>query len=123
MDIKKYWDKVNALAPQLPGETVWLMSVDNDIKNTKAGAVVECVRKLAAQRIVENTHRLAKPEEVEAHLAKRGQYTDMSRKRELSRKPQTVLVVGQEQAEVLTRNATEASPAVANIKAAKEART
>lgn len=123
MDIKKYWDKVNALAPQLPGETVWLMSLDNDTRNTKAGMVCEVTRKLAAERIVQGTNRLATPEEIAAHQAKRGEYAEMSRKRELARKPQTVLVVGEEQAQALTGGTVQAAQVAAPTKAAREART
>lgn len=93
MDLAKYWKQVGLLAEQLPaGEVVTLCSIDNEEKGTKAGAIVECERKLGAQRIVEKTHRLATAEEIAKELARSEKQLERDRARGIRRAPKTVLL-------------------------------
>jgi hypothetical protein len=68
MNIYEYWQGVRQVAATLP-ETVYIVSVDNQVRGTSAGMVCACTREVAARRIFEGTHRLAAEEEIAAYLA------------------------------------------------------
>jgi hypothetical protein len=66
MDLTKYWNDVREVVAMLPeGPIVYLISLDNPEKGITAGRVMDMSdRKMAARRIVERTHELAKPHDI-----------------------------------------------------------
>lgn len=76
-DVDKYWKKVRALAPKEPHfctadcdhlpEAVWIMSLENEEKQSTGGQVMAADRYTAAVRIVEGTHKLASDAEAANH--------------------------------------------------------
>ena len=66
-----FWGFVRAMEASLPAgqETIYITSVENLLRGARGGVVFEAPRKLAAQRIVENRHRLSTPEEIQEYLA------------------------------------------------------
>lgn len=63
--IQDYWRQVNALAGSLP-EFVWVVSTADG----SAECVTEVSAALAARLLHAKTHRVAAPEEVDAHHAR-----------------------------------------------------
>jgi hypothetical protein len=70
-----YWANVNQTLISTPGffdenrqlkELVYITSLSKPMRGITGGRVFGATPKLAAQRIVEETHRLSTPEEVEA---------------------------------------------------------
>jgi hypothetical protein len=59
-------DKYGAKSEQI--EAVFVCSVFNRDRNTTAGSVALANRRLGAQRIIEGTHKVATPEEIEGYL-------------------------------------------------------
>jgi len=55
-DIRRYWQEVRALEASLP-EFVWLVDVEGSVP-------VEVAARLAAQLLIEKSHRLASEEEL-----------------------------------------------------------
>ena len=55
-DIRRYWKEVRALEASLP-EFVWLVDVEGSVP-------VEVAARLAAQLLIEKSHRLASEEEL-----------------------------------------------------------
>ena len=90
MDITRYWRDVALAASQLPDAPVhYLVSLDNSEKGTTAGAVCEISDpKQVARRLVEKTHRLAKPEEAEQYREGVKRQTDELAAIEIKRKQQ-----------------------------------
>ncbi len=80
MNAEEYWRAVRQHEAALPADVVWLYPLDSDTKGTHersmdvkgnytgAPVLVEAERLLAARRIVEKTHRLAKEDEVKAYM-------------------------------------------------------
>lgn len=70
MNIQEFWAEVNRIAAQLPlGDVVYVCSLDckTHAGGTIAGRVSEAPRKVAAEWIVQGTHRVATPEEITKH--------------------------------------------------------
>jgi len=90
MDIQKYWRDVIATAEELPNEKVfYLTSLNNADKGTTAGRVCDMTnRKEVARRIVEATHRLSTPAEIERFHADQKRQTEELAEIELKRKQQ-----------------------------------
>lgn len=59
------------LAPQFPDGFCMVMSIANRERNSTAGRAVEVTVKQAAKLIVEKTHRLATPDEIEVFRSAR----------------------------------------------------
>lgn len=94
MDLKEYWKRVRKLAAQFDPDSaaadaaeleqidrvhlktsmhpVRLISLDNEMKGSRGGQVVEARPYLAAERILDGTHRLATAEEYAAHEVAQG---------------------------------------------------
>lgn len=53
------------ITPQFPSGDCVLVSLDNPTYNTVGGRAMEVSLDIAARHLVENTHRLAKPEEAD----------------------------------------------------------
>ena len=68
-DLKKYWQEIRALEATL-AECVWLISLDNPRRQQVGGCVVEAASAVAAKLLHAKSHRLAEPDEIEAHLAR-----------------------------------------------------
>lgn len=66
MRLTEFWQRVAAERAKLPEGAVHITSLNNHDIGTTAGVVVAVTRDMAAQRIVQNTHRLATPDEVQA---------------------------------------------------------
>jgi hypothetical protein len=73
MDIKQHnkdiKDKIAELSPMFPDDTVLVTSILNRERNSTPGRTVEVSVFQASKLTVENTHRLATPDEVEAYKA------------------------------------------------------
>jgi hypothetical protein len=91
MNIRQYWDKVNETVQRLPLE-VWLMSLENQDKGTKAGAVSVAPRDIAARRIVEATHRIATEAEIAGYQEAEAKRLEKDRIRENRRDPRRVIL-------------------------------
>jgi hypothetical protein len=74
MDVRQHnQDIKNTIAellPEYPDDAVIVMSLANRDRNSTAGHVCECTVSHAARLIVENTYRIATPDEVEAFRAR-----------------------------------------------------
>jgi hypothetical protein len=75
INLKDRWDGINQkaalLAAQFPGrESCYLVSIDDPSRDLKGGALVECDFKTAGKLLWIKSHEVAKPEAVEAYLAK-----------------------------------------------------
>jgi len=68
-DLKKYWQEVRVLEKGLD-DFVWLVSESNAAKGLTGGVIAEVARESAARLLHARSHRLAKPEEIEAHQSK-----------------------------------------------------
>lgn len=65
MDAKAFWTQVHDIASRLPGDFVYLTSLDCPMKGSPGGQVIEVERRRAARCIAEGTHRLSTEAEVE----------------------------------------------------------
>ena len=83
-----FWQFVHAMEASLPAgqDTIYVTSVENLLRGLKGGAVFEAPRKLAAQRIVENTHQLSTPAEIQEYQAAKRQREETCAVTEASRK-------------------------------------
>jgi hypothetical protein len=87
MDIRQFAKKVRETAEALPlGRDHYMMSLDSDTKGTAAGSVVCMPRFEAGRGIVEQTHRLATPDEIDAHLADQKAKGDAIRQEDVERR-------------------------------------
>jgi hypothetical protein len=68
MDIRQTAKAIRETMEAMPDRDVYVVSVDNWDKGTTAGCIVQMSRATAARGLVERTHRLATPEEIEVHL-------------------------------------------------------
>lgn len=69
MDVRKYWQKIRKLSEELP-ENPLLVSVDDEVLQTKGGSYMRTDSYDAAKQIVDGYYRLATPEEEAEHSAK-----------------------------------------------------
>jgi hypothetical protein len=79
-DVRQYWREIRALAASLP-EFVWLAGADG-----QAAFVTQVPAETAARLLHAKSHRLATPEEVEAHLACEAERERQARAEERRRK-------------------------------------
>lgn len=63
-----YWRNVFQVMRQLPSDLVHITSFDKPMRDVVGGRVFQAPAKTAAQRIVEETHRLSTPEEIQAEI-------------------------------------------------------
>jgi hypothetical protein len=68
-DLGKYWRELRVIEKTLP-DFVWLMSLDNPLKDQTGGSMVEVAAAIAAKLLYAKSHRLATEEETAAHLLK-----------------------------------------------------
>jgi hypothetical protein len=59
------------------GKAVWIVSKDNDQRSTTAGSVCLATLRLAALRIVEGTHTIATPEQIQGHEAAQSEHAGL----------------------------------------------
>jgi hypothetical protein len=69
MDIRQNARAIRETIETLPDRDIYLVSIENWDKGTTPGCTVQMSRASAARGLVERTHRLATPDEIEAHLA------------------------------------------------------
>ena len=67
-ELKKYWAEIRTLEQGLD-EYVWLVSAHNPSRGHVGGSIAQASRPLAAKLLHAGSHRAAKDEEVEKHLA------------------------------------------------------
>ncbi len=65
-DLQKYWQEIRALEKTL-ADCVWLVSLDSPRRGQVGGCVVEAASTIAAKLLLAKSHRLAEPEEINAH--------------------------------------------------------
>ena len=63
-----YWRNVFMVMDQFPGPMVYITSFDKPMRDIVGGRVFQAPAKTAAQRIVEETHRLSTAEEIRAEI-------------------------------------------------------
>jgi hypothetical protein len=98
MNIALYWSEVKKVEAALPaGDTFWVTSVDNAVYNSRPGAPSEASRRVAAELIAKQTHRLATPDEIRAHQAQRAADGNALTKSENEKKMQTVVHITADQ--------------------------
>lgn len=90
MDLHQYWREVHEVMDTLPKADVYfLTSIPNSEKGTTAGSICDIgIKKEAARRIVEKTHRPSTPEEIEQFHANLKRQTEELAAIEIKRKQQ-----------------------------------
>jgi len=71
MDVKKYWQEVQAIEGSLP-DYVWMVSVVDLLRGRVGEAIVEVGAALAAKLLIENSHRVATEDEIRVHKDSEG---------------------------------------------------
>ena len=86
---------VKALRGQpLDGKCLYIVSIENLDKGTTSGMVSEATYRLAAQRLLENTHQVASPEDIAMHLsARESEGQELQRQYEKKNRPFPVNVM------------------------------
>lgn len=90
MDLKQYWHDVRGVMDKLPpSEMYFLISISNPDKGTTAGQVFAIADpKQAARRIVERTHVMASPADIERFHANQERQDQELAEMEYARKQQ-----------------------------------
>jgi hypothetical protein len=62
-----FWGEVRRVQATIPSESTYIASIDRPMEGINGGRVFAASAKLAAQRVVEGTHRIATPEEIDRY--------------------------------------------------------
>ncbi len=98
-NLKQYFANIRSMALQLDPESpeidfstkeIWLTSVDNADTGSVGGQTTTAVPMVAAQAIVNATHRLAEPHEIEAEKARRDEQRQHFRRLQAEAKGNTL---------------------------------
>ncbi|MDE2103012.1 MAG: hypothetical protein KGL39_37555 [Patescibacteria group bacterium] len=68
-DVKAFWGAVKETASRLPDECYYVVSLEKPSRGITGGTICHVTRECAARLLVEETHRLAEPAEVQKYLA------------------------------------------------------
>lgn len=71
-DLKQYWREIRAIEGKLP-ENVWLVSLQNDLRDIRGGQMVEATPAVAAPLLHSKSHRLATEEEIAGLFAEQAE--------------------------------------------------
>ena len=68
-DVKAFWGAVKETASRLTEDCYYVISLDKPSRGVTGGTICHVTRESAARLLVEETHRLAEPAEVQKYLS------------------------------------------------------
>jgi hypothetical protein len=99
-DIKKFWASVNKLADTLPNPS-FITSIEDETRGWVGGRVFPAEPKLAAQRVIEGTHKLSTEDEIKSYHAGLDRNNKICAAMEVQKANKQVLSIDQSLAEAL----------------------
>jgi hypothetical protein len=103
MDVRQFWgdvkQRLEEITPKYPSGVVHLVSRHNREKNTTAGTICTANLVHAAECLVNNTHDLATPDQIQAYEHQQARKKQGIVQAEVAKKQQFVMVMDKEEAQ------------------------